>query len=111
LALLVKDVVYVTSKPEAVVPPPTTSGQRPFFVFAERQAREIEWLHPGLIPLGKVTLLIGDPGNGKSQLAVDPAMRVTRGWEILPAVNWRGRDDQPRLYSNTRRMIPGQSHA
>lgn len=42
-------------------------------------AEEVEWLWPGKIPIGKVTLLIGDPGLGKSLIALDAAARVTRG--------------------------------
>lgn len=43
----------------------------------ERQA--VSWLWPGRVPNGKVTLLVGDPGVGKSLLALDMAARVTRG--------------------------------
>jgi hypothetical protein len=32
-------------------------------------AQPLQWLWPEKIPLGKVTLLIGDPGTGKSLLA------------------------------------------
>jgi hypothetical protein len=39
----------------------------------------IRWLWPGRIPLGKLTLLIGDPGLGKSLLTADVASRLTRG--------------------------------
>lgn len=40
------------------------------------------WLWPGRIPLGALTLLIGDPGRGKSLVTLDLAARVTtgRGW-------------------------------
>ncbi len=41
--------------------------------------KALRWLWPGHVPLGKVTLLIGDPGRGKSLLALDMAARVTRG--------------------------------
>jgi len=37
------------------------------------------WLWPQRVPMGKVTLLVGDPGRGKSLLALDMAARVTRG--------------------------------
>src|SRR5262249_59080978 len=37
------------------------------------------WLSPGRIPLGKVTMLDGDPGLGKSCVALDFAARLTRG--------------------------------
>jgi len=42
-------------------------------------ARPVEWLWPGRIPLGKVTLLAGDPGLGKSLVALDVASRVSSG--------------------------------
>jgi hypothetical protein len=42
-------------------------------------AQPVEWLWPGKIPIGKVTLLIGDPGTGKSLVALDIAARVSRG--------------------------------
>lgn len=41
--------------------------------------RSIEWLWPGLIPRGKLTVLCGDPGLGKSFLTLDLAARVSRG--------------------------------
>src|SRR5207245_6247511 len=37
------------------------------------------WLWPGWIPLGKLTVLDGDPGLGKSTLLLDLAARVTTG--------------------------------
>lgn len=39
----------------------------------------LQWLWPGRIPLGKLTLLAGDPGLGKSLLTLDIASRVSRG--------------------------------
>ncbi|HUT34476.1 MAG TPA: AAA family ATPase [Planctomycetota bacterium] len=41
--------------------------------------RGVGWLWPGRVPLGKVTLLVGDPGRGKSLLALDMAARISRG--------------------------------
>ncbi len=35
----------------------------------------VAWLWPGRIPRGKLTLLIGDPGQGKSYLTMDLAAR------------------------------------
>ena len=43
------------------------------------RVRNLEWLWPERIPLGKLTLLAGDPGLGKSFLSLDIASRVTRG--------------------------------
>ena len=46
----------------------------------------LEWLWPGRIPLGKLTLLAGDPGLGKSFVTLDIASRVSRGdaWPDMP---------------------------
>jgi putative DNA primase/helicase len=65
----------VTFAPHAVVK---------FVNQVERQ--ELEWLWPGRIPLGKLTLLAGDPGLGKSFVTLDMAARVSRGecWPDLP---------------------------
>jgi KaiC/GvpD/RAD55 family RecA-like ATPase len=47
--------------------------------FADIAPESVKWLWPGQIPLGKLTLLIGDPGLGKSLVTIDIASRVTRG--------------------------------
>ncbi|REJ91095.1 MAG: hypothetical protein DWQ34_15780 [Planctomycetota bacterium] len=39
----------------------------------------LQWLWPGRIPLGKLTLLAGDPGLGKSMVSIDITARVSRG--------------------------------
>ena len=39
----------------------------------------VTWLWPGRIPEAKIALLIGDPGMGKTMLALDIVARVTRG--------------------------------
>lgn len=39
----------------------------------------VDWLWPGRIPRGKLTLLDGDPGTGKSTLLVDLAARCSTG--------------------------------
>jgi AAA domain len=43
------------------------------------QPQRVEWLWRGRIPLGKLTILDGDPGLGKSVLTLDLAARVSRG--------------------------------
>ncbi len=40
---------------------------------------ELAWLWPCRIPRGRLTVLAGDPGVGKSFLSLDIAARVTRG--------------------------------
>jgi len=46
---------------------------------SEIKSEPVRWLWDGRIPLGKVTLLEGEPGIGKSTLALDFAARVSRG--------------------------------
>ena len=47
------------------------------------QPEEVSWLWDGRIPFGKLTSSYGDPGLGKSTLALEVAARLTRG-ERLP---------------------------
>jgi putative DNA primase/helicase len=47
--------------------------------FSDIKPQALRWLWPGRIPLGKLTLLVGDPGLGKSLLTVDIASRITQG--------------------------------
>jgi hypothetical protein len=43
------------------------------------EARPIRWLWPGRIPGGKLSLLDGDPNQGKSLFTLDLCARITRG--------------------------------
>ena|GEM_PF-3131823 len=43
---------------------------------------QVFWLWPGRLPLGKVSVLDGDPGLGKSTVALDIAARVSRGFRM-----------------------------
>ncbi len=51
---------------------------------SEIMPEPIRWLWEGRIPLGKVTLLEGEPGVGKSTLTTEIAARVSRG-AAMPA--------------------------
>ncbi len=53
---------------------------------ADVEPQVVEWLWPGRLAIGKVTLLAGDPGLGKSLLMLDIAARVSRGvaWPDAP---------------------------
>jgi len=55
-------------------------------VIDDVERRQLEWLWPGRVPLGKLTLLAGDPGLGKSLVSLDMAARVSRGtaWPETP---------------------------
>lgn len=43
------------------------------------ETKLIQWLHPGRIPRGKITILAGDPDVGKTFLTLDIASRVSTG--------------------------------
>jgi hypothetical protein len=47
--------------------------------FADVEPEEVRWLWRGRIPFGKLTILEGDPDEGKSTLALDLAARVSSG--------------------------------
>ena len=47
--------------------------------FSEVEPEEVKWLWWPRIPKNKLTLISGDPGSGKTFLAIDIAARVTRG--------------------------------
>jgi putative DNA primase/helicase len=62
----------------------------------------IKWLWPGWLPQGKLTLLAGSPGTGKTTLALSLAAAVSRGgtWpdgttcnRIGDVLVWSGEDD------------------
>lgn len=60
------------------LPPPPPPG--PDLVRLREAARtEVSWLWPGRIPLGKITVLAGDPGLGKSFITLDIAARASTG--------------------------------
>jgi len=43
------------------------------------QPSQIEWILPGYLPRGKVAILDGDPGVGKTTVIIDLAARLTTG--------------------------------
>jgi hypothetical protein len=55
----------------------------------------LRWLWPGRIPAGKITLLEGDPGLGKSTLLCELAARISRG-EPLPGAGADAAPTAPR---------------
>src|SRR5262252_10030895 len=62
---------------------------------ADVSAEAVTWLWPGRIPKGKLTLIVGDPGVGKSTVTADIAARTSRG------TSWpdgTGCDDGPVLW-------------
>jgi putative DNA primase/helicase len=51
-------------------------------LLSEVVEESVEWLWEGRIPLGKLTIIDGDPGTGKSALTTDLAARVSTGREM-----------------------------
>jgi putative DNA primase/helicase len=58
-----------------------SAPQRPaaFRPITDLNRRPVDWLWPGRLPLGKLSLLEGDPGLGKSYLALDLCARLSSG--------------------------------
>jgi len=48
-------------------------------LLSDVEPEEVQWLWKHRIPLGKITILDGDPGLGKSTLALEIAARLSRG--------------------------------
>src|SRR4051812_13727917 len=55
------------------------------------ESHPVQWLSPGRLAAGKLTVLDGDPGLGKSPLLCEFAARLSRG-EALPG----GQPGRPR---------------
>jgi putative DNA primase/helicase len=65
--------------------PTTTLTTHPNLIkLSDVKPEPVRWLWPGRIPLGKVTLIVGDPGLGKSFITNDIAARVTRDGATWP---------------------------
>jgi hypothetical protein len=65
-------------KPDARMPKPIIVRM------SDVRARPVSWLWPEIVPMARLTLLSGEPGIGKSVVALDMAARVTRG-RLWPA--------------------------
>jgi RecA-family ATPase len=51
-------------------------------LLSEVEPEQVEWLWPGRLPLGKLAVLDGDPGLGKSVVTLDVAARLSVGLEL-----------------------------
>lgn len=58
---------------------PETTDRLALIELADIESKEVEWLWYPYIPLGKLTLMDGDPGEGKSWFALAIAARVSLG--------------------------------
>lgn len=69
---------------------PWTAIARPADEF---ETERVQWLSEGRLAFGKITVLDGDPGLGKSTITLDWAARISRG---LPLPGSRTQPDRPR---------------
>ena len=49
---------------------------------SEIQSQEVAWLWYPFIPYGKLTIVQGDPGDGKTTLVLNIAAKLSKGWGI-----------------------------
>jgi archaellum biogenesis ATPase FlaH len=57
----------------------STNAEPVLVNMAEVEPEEVRWLWENCVPFGKVTIFAGDPGLGKSLVALDLAARISRG--------------------------------
>jgi predicted NACHT family NTPase len=58
----------------------TSTAQIPTtLTLADVEPKAVPWLWQNYIPLGRATLISGDPGSGKTWFALDMAARLSRG--------------------------------
>ena len=67
---------------------------------SEIEPKEVKWLWYPYIPFGKVTLLQGDPGDGKSKLMLSIAALLSKG-EHLPFADEEEREPITIIYQTT----------
>lgn len=92
--------------PADAAPPPATKPQRPPTVVmlacgADLNPEPVRWLWPGWLALGKLHILAGAPGQGKTTIAMALAATVTQGgsWPDRQrsaqgnVLIWSGEDD------------------
>lgn len=68
------------------VPPPEPKLEVELINMGDLEMKPVNWLWPDRIACGKVTLIAGNPGLGKSQITAMLAAHVTKGiaWPDLP---------------------------
>lgn len=59
--------------------------------YANVRTEPVEWLWYPYIPLGKLTVLQGDPGEGKSTFALNVVARITTGQPMPDGVPTKGK--------------------
>lgn len=85
LAVIRAEVEALADAAEPTQPAPI-DGEPVIVRLSDVQPEPVAWLWPGRIALGKVTLIAGDPGLGKSLVTLDLAARVSTGaaWPDRP---------------------------
>jgi hypothetical protein len=89
------DVASDPSSPASPVsqsPPSGRNPPAPLIALSQVTPEPLRWLSPGRLAAGKITILDGDPGLGKSTLLCEFAARISRG-DPLPG----GEAAPPRL--------------
>lgn len=64
------------------------SGQAVVCALDGVESRPVDWLWNQKVPMGKLTLIAGDPGLGKSFVTLDLAARVSTGVLPTPGGGW-----------------------
>ena len=62
---------------------PKADGRAILVHLSDIETQPVSWLWKGYLPIGKITLLDGDPGTGKSTICYDLASRISSG-EPMP---------------------------
>ncbi len=72
------------SAPVEHLPGPNIVTERDLPTFDTVEPKAVEWLWPGRIALGKLTLIVGDPGLGKSLIGLALLTHVSKGapWPV-----------------------------
>lgn len=65
------------------------------------QVEKIDWLLYPFIPFGKVTIVQGDPGEGKTTMVLQIIAKLTKGEAVLPSGS-----DEPALEEKTMDLEP-----
>ena len=65
------------------------------------EVEKIDWLLYPFIPFGKVTIVQGDPGEGKTTMVLQIIAKLTKGEAVLPSGS-----DEPALEEKTMDLEP-----
>lgn len=71
--------IIAIAKASPTIDPADVNGGPVVTCMADVEAQQVSWLWAGRIPMGRITLLVGKPGEGKSFLMLDLAGRLSRG--------------------------------